>query len=342
MRRTTFLWLTLCTLLLTRIASAQPAELDLWPASQDQHWAGEQVTIYLELKTPGQSFSDVFFDLPAVEGAFLLRPDSNTIKGSENRGAETWQILRYPLALFAPRGGSVLVPAFEVRFKTSGGFGTEPTTHALTTPALQLAISQPPGTEAGDLVIASPSLSLEYEWSIPPAPIKPGDALTLTVERSAAQLSAMLLPPLPLFEAEGLAAYPAEAQLEDRSNRGQLVGERTDEITWIIEQPGTYTIPAVRFRWWDPAREALQDELVEGLTLDVPAAAGAASQSPVPTGTERPAGKLLAALILLLLAGGALGLLLRFRGGQLLQFARRLRRRILPPARGLLKQLNPE
>lgn len=315
-------------------ALAQEAEVHLVAANDGVPWAGEQVTLYLDLKTNDLSFADVFFDLPEVPGAFLLRTDSNTIKLGENRAGERWQGLRYPLALFAPRGGTVSVPAFEVRFKTSKGFGSEPTLHRLMTAPLTLTVREPPGVGADDIVVSSPGFELNYEWTLPPDPAAPGDALSLTIERRAESVSAMLLPPVPVYEAPGLASYPAAPELENRSNRGQLVGARTDQITWIIEQPGSYQIPALRFRWWDPVREKLQDQIVDGVALEVAGDAGAsASNAPV----EPSRNRLLTGLIL----GAVLALILALMFPPWRTGAVSLWRRVLPPRRTLLKQLNP-
>ncbi|MBT8072866.1 MAG: hypothetical protein HKP21_04070, partial [Xanthomonadales bacterium] len=99
------------------------------------------------------------------------------------------------------------------------------------------------------------------------------DALTLTVSRSAADVAAMLLPSLPVFRTEGLAAYPQAPEISDRTNRGDLTGVRTDSIIWVIERAGKYEIPGIRFQWWDPVRNELQQRIVPGLSFDVPAPA---------------------------------------------------------------------
>ena len=46
---------------------------------QDQDiWAGQQVTLDLDLKTTGFSFSNTHFNLPEVSGAFLMQTDTTT------------------------------------------------------------------------------------------------------------------------------------------------------------------------------------------------------------------------------------------------------------------------
>lgn len=313
---------------------AQNADIDLHPGSKAPLWAGAQITLNLDIKTDGLSFGEVFFDLPQVSGAYLLRTDSNTVKLSEKRGGETWQVLRYPLSLFVPQGGTVFVPAFEVRFKTSAGFGTQSVAHELTTAPLDVTVLQPPGVSPQDMVITTPQLEIDYDWSLPTDPVTPGDALTLSVRRRSAKVSAMLLPPLPVYTTSGLADYPATPELEDRSNRGALVGERTDRVTWIIEQAGRYEIPAIRFSWWDPQRERLRDQVIEGVTFEVIADPTASIQQD-PRRTAAP----LLSLQTVLFAGllmTAMGLLIFWQRARLAQTWRR----ILPPPRRLQKRLN--
>jgi len=91
----------------------------------------------------------------------------------------------------------------------------------------------------------------------------------LTVRRRAKDISAMLLPPLPVFHAEGLAAYPQPPEVNDKTNRGDLTGERIDSIIWVAEKPGSYVIPGIRFQWWDPNSRKLKQQIVPGLNLDI-------------------------------------------------------------------------
>ena len=342
--RVMVLWAALASLLATSTAFAEDrAEVDLKVGTTAEPWTGQQVTLSLDLKTPALSFSEIHFDLPEVTGALVLQTDSTTVKLSERRGRDTWQILRYPITLFPQQAGELTVPPFEVRFKTLAGFGTEPTSHQLNTGPLALTVRQPPGLAPGKVVVTTPELSVTANWALPPEPIRAGDALTLTVERRAVGLSAMLLPAVPVFEVDGLAAYPAAPDIADRTNRGSLVGNRTDRITWIIEGAGDYALPTVVFRWWDPTTETLRTERIEGVSLTAQAAPGQTPSESSPlqgVNAGRPTGLTglqltIGGLVLLLLIAA-----MRFRK-RLAAFFTRARHRILPPARALLRTLNP-
>jgi hypothetical protein len=242
---------------------------------QDQdYWAGQQVTLNLDLKTTGFSFSDSHFNLPEIPGAFLMQTDTTTMKMIENIDGQSWQIIRYPLALYPQKSGQLEIPSIAVRFSTSAGFGSTSILFEFQTKPLDLTINSPPGVKDGDLVITTTSFELDYEWQPESGTAQAGDALTLTVKRRANAISAMLLPPLPVFRIEGLAAYPQAPEVNDKTNRGDLSGERTDTIVWVVEKPGTYDFPGIRFQWWDPDSRELKQQIIPGLTLDILPAAG--------------------------------------------------------------------
>lgn len=53
----------------------------------------------------------------------------------------------------------------------------------------------------------------------------------------------------------GLGVYPKPPVVEDAMQRGEFTGQRVETVTYICEQPGTYTLPALTIpallRWLD-------------------------------------------------------------------------------------------
>jgi hypothetical protein len=267
---------------------------------QDQQiWAGQQVTINLDLKTNGYSFSNTHFNLPEVSGAFLVQTDTTTVKLNEKINGQTWQVLRYPLALYPQTSGQVKVPPIDVRFTTSEGYGKENKSFEFQTKPLLIPVSLPPGVSEGALLVTTDSFQLDHTWQPQSDTAREGDAFTLTVSRRAKDISAMLLPPLPVFETGGLAAYPQAPEVNDKTERGELTGERTDRIIWVLEKAGSYQIPGIRFQWWDPSSQELKQQVVPGLALDVLASTTKASAA---VSSESESGRKLKMLIPVLLA----------------------------------------
>lgn len=237
---------------------------------QDQEfWTGQQITLNLDLKTTGFSFSDTHFNLPEVSGAFLMQTDTTTIKLTEKIDSIDWQIIRYPFALYPQKAGKLEIPPIAVRFSTSAGFGSPQKAFEFQTSPLELSITLPPGVKEGDLVVTTGSFELDYDWQPATGTARPGDAFTLTVTRRADDISAMLLPPLPAFRSAGLATYPQAPEISDKTNRGDLTGERIDKIIWVTEKSGQYEIPGIRFQWWDPLKRELKQQIVPGMSLDI-------------------------------------------------------------------------
>ena len=326
------LWLTL-----TGAAHAQEGDVSLQAGFDEPAWAGQALVLDLDLKTTGFSFSDVTFNLPEIEGAFLLQIDTTTVKLTEQRGGETWQVLRYPLTLYAQRGGTVSIPPIRVRFSAAMGFGSEPVAFDLASAPIEIDLRFPPGAPEDSVVVTTPSYTVREDWQLPDPPIEVGDALVLTVTQEAQGIPAMLLPPLALPGIPGLAAYPDPPDLEDRSNRGALTGRRTDRLTWIVERAGSYDIPGVRFRSWYPARASLRTQTVPGQRIEAEPGPLARPETP----REDAGFDLSRGAVLRFALGLALLLLVGFWTSRQRERLVRLGRRILPPARALCDSLNP-
>jgi hypothetical protein len=241
-------------------------------------WLGQQVNIYLDLETTGFSFADIHFSLPQVSGAILMQTDTSTIKLSDTRNGEPWQVLRYPLVLYPQKTGMVTVPPLTVRFTAVAAFGTEPRSFDLRTESLTLTIRRPPGTTAGTPVVTTTTFELSYRRNPEAVSLRTGDALQLSITRRAKGVSGMFLDPIRFPVMDGVAAYPEAPQIEDRVDRGALTGERTDELAWVFEKPGHYEFPELRFQWWDPATRRLKQSIVPALAVEV-------SAGPLGTGT---------------------------------------------------------
>ena len=95
----------------------------------------------------------------------------------------------------------------------------------------------------------------------------------------------MVFPPFPAGQIDGLGIY-TKRQLLDRTDDGSLRGERRDVITYVCQRPGDFTIPAVRFIWFDlETKQLITDDLPER-TLNVKANPALAT----PAGTNSAGG----------------------------------------------------
>ena len=294
-------------------ADAVQGEIRLRPGREGVVWVGQELEINLDLLSTGFSFGGQHFNLPQVSGAYLLQADSNTVKLTEKRDGETWQGLRYSFLLYPQREGRLNIPSFEVSFTASAGYGQQSVPFQFATSPLSIEARLPPGASGADLLVTTPDFSLRTEWKPQPSgaqdmQLKVGDALSLIINRQAAAVPGMVFSPLPEFAIEGLQAYPEAPGVNDRINRGALIGARTDSVTFICQREGNYEIPGVRFQWWDPGREVLHEEISSGLKFEVipnPAYRQAEASAPGQSSLISRRQLLLAILVLTLLLAAA-------------------------------------
>jgi hypothetical protein len=256
------------------LQAQEGAEVRLLADPGDVVWVGEKVDIHLELWTEALSFSGQAFTLPEALGGYLLRADSSTINVTERRGRVTWTGLRYTFNLYPQRPGKVVIPAFNVRFATSAGYGSEPRPYTFSTQPLAVTAQLPPGADTGSLLVTTTDFNVVASWQPEltgegSIELKTGDALVLTVEREADEVPGMVFEPLPEFEIEGLGVYAAAPEVNDRVYRGELTGTRTDRITLVCALPGSYELPELTFQWWDQQREKLHQETIPALAIEV-------------------------------------------------------------------------
>jgi hypothetical protein len=270
--------LAVLLLLTMRNAMADPLQGDirLQTRQEGPFWVGEQIELNLDIWSNGFSFSGQRFLLPEVDGAYLLQVDASTIKLSEQRDGETWQGLRYTIMVYPQKSGRVDIPSFSVEFSAGAGYGSEVTSFQVNTPVLEIEARLPPGVNSRGLLVATRDFNMSFEWSPDrepdqPLQLKTGDALTLTVRRTAADVPAMIFSPLPDFQIDGLQSYAEAPAVNDSANRGELTGSRSDSVTFICEREGSFEIPAISFQWWDPGGEVLREETISALMVHVEA-----------------------------------------------------------------------
>jgi len=320
-------------------ALAQDAMVRAQLSADGPVWVGQEVTLVVELLAPGYFASAASFDLPDPAGVLLMPPTTHPQVDSETIDDTRYTVQRHELRAWPMRAGQPSVPALTVRFSFKRQpLDTDVVPASVTTRAIPLAVQQPPGAEQLGTVISARQLEVEEAWTPEPGtdPVKAGTAFTRTITFEAPGVPGMVFPPFPAPELDGLGVYAKHGVRDRQDDDGALVGIRRDEITYVCERPGEFTIPAAAYTWFDLASKTLRTKTLPARTLKVipnpaMAAAGSAADgtvAPAPRPWYQVAGALL--LLVVLLLTGLTGRL------------RRLLARALAPFRPVrLQPLNP-
>lgn len=320
-------------------AVAQDAKVRARLASDDPVWVGQEVTLVVELLAPGYFASAASFDLPDPAGVLLMPPSTHPQVDSETIDDTRYALQRHELRAWPMRAGQQSIPALTVRFSFKRQpLDTDTVPAAVTTRALPLAVRQPPGAEQLGTVISARQLEVEEIWKPEPGtgPVKAGTAFTRTITFEAPDVPGMVFPSFPAPELDGLGVYAKHGVRDRQDDDGALVGVRRDEITYVCERPGEFTIPAATYTWFDLASKTLRTKTLPARTLKVIANPAMAAAGPTAHGSAAPAprpwSQAVGALLLLVV------LLLTGLTGRV----RRLLARALAPFRPVrLQPLNP-
>ncbi len=182
--------------------------------------------------------------------------DTNVIQGV------TWASQMREMTLYPTEEGSYQVPPIEIFISVNTENDETIEGKAYTRP-LSFKVKTPSELRQYKTYIASPNVELvindehsdQQDFSI-------GEAITQTISFIAADVPAMMLPPLNQPEIDGLSIYHKPAILKDKSMRGSLTGTRTESFTYIFEQAGEYQLPEQKFYWWNLATKELSELII--------------------------------------------------------------------------------
>lgn len=292
--------------LLFATAGAQEARIRASLADDEEVWVGQRVTVIVELLAPGYFASAASFDIPDPQGVLLMPPQGHPLVSNETIDGTLYSIQRHELLAWPMRAGDVSIPAVTARFSFKREpLDTEDVQATVTTGAMPFRVTLPPGAEGLGTVISARELTVSESWNPQPGndEIKAGAAFTRTVTFAAPDIPGMVFPPFPTADIDGLGIY-AKQHIEDAENRGALTGMRRDEITYVLQQPGDYTIPSVKLTWFDLDAQRLRTETLASENFSVvanPAMATAGAAEARSSSDARPWGWLAGGLALVVL-----------------------------------------
>ena len=310
--------LALCGLAGSQVLAADDIVLRAKVAPEDP-WVGQKTVLQVDvLAKDGWAQLKKVGDVN-IEGAHLLRLESQGTRLSETIDGESYTGQRYQLLVFTQRDGTFRIPSVPVdaEIRTWGaGAGTEQ--RRMNLPSLEFVARTPPGAEGVRGLISTTRLTANQAWEPEIDSPEVGDALTRTITLRAEEVSGMAFAPLRHDEIEGVGIYPGEPEVDDKFARGALSGTRIETVTYVFERPGDVEIPGIELSWWDVASEQLQRIEIPGQSIKVTGTLIADSE--VAADAARPRGEF--PVRMLLLAVLAVAVVLFFGRGVAARLAR--------------------
>jgi len=256
----------------------EPASVELALPDERTPWVGQGMNFAVLVIVEGRFSGSTLFDLPSVPGAIIMKPEERPVLSTRTAGDKEYSVQRHEFSLFCQRGGEIAMPEIRVRCGAIKAFGEDPSEYTLRVPAFKIAPRIPAGAQPGQVIVSTKHLEVKETWTPRPGEAKVGDALKRTVSLQAVGVPGMLLPALQKPQLKGVAVYPAEPVVADRTERGEFTGIRVDTQTYLCESSGMVEIPQVTYRWWNPEKSTWEEQILPSVTLRVEANPKYASQ----------------------------------------------------------------
>ena len=238
--------------------------------SMETIWLGQRVSLFIDiLGRDGWAQIKRAGDFK-IPGALVLRVETQGTRIQETIDGQSYSGQRYELLVFPKRAGTIQVPVIplEVEIKQWGS-DAQTVIENLNTTALQIQVKMPPGVQDSTDLISSTGMRFGQQWQPGEEDLKVGDSLKRAITIEAPDIPGAAFPPLRFDPVKSTAVYPAEPLVEDRSNRGSLVGVRTETVTYVFQKAGRVQLPDMAVTWWDISNKKLNREILKGIGLKI-------------------------------------------------------------------------
>jgi oxygen tolerance protein BatD len=239
---------------------------------------GQRATLRVDVLAPNYMTAPP--ELPAFQVRNAVTRQLQSVNRSEALNGTTYAGVRFEFAIYPQEPGSYAVANQTVTVR----YAAEPPATREATMALpRIAFDAfiPDGASSLNPFIAATKLTIEQAVQRSSDQLKAGDAVTRTVTIKAEGTPAMLLPPVTSPAIPGLALYPAQPSLQDKtdSRTDLLSSTRTDSATYMLERPGDYLLPAIDIRWWNAGEGKVELAHLDAIPLQVGANPAAESEA---------------------------------------------------------------
>lgn len=229
-------------------------------------YAGQRLSLSVEVLSNALSFADLRIQLPTVAGAVLLEDAVASSRGQVQRQGQDWQRIQYRYPLFLQHPGAFVVPSVTVSGSVREG-AAERAFSLQTEPLRTHAQSAP--RDGGPVPVVARDLRLDLRLEPVEQPLRVADVITLELVQRAEDLPGLLLPDLSLPPIPGTQMFAAQTSVSTQTRRGQLFGERRTRIAMRVQRPGPLQIPALEAAWFDPLQQVYHRVQTQSVDLQV-------------------------------------------------------------------------
>ena len=244
---------------------------------------GQPVRVTVEVLVPTWFTGAPQFPDLDLRDAIVIFEDRG-VNFTEPIEGSTWAGQSRSYVIYPQRPGDYRIDAIPVALRYNSEDAGPRAEATATPPPVRFEAVVPPEAEGLPYFISSSGLEIEQSFDREPGTMLVGEAFTRTITVTVRDALSMVLPPLPSEPIPGLAVYaePPVVKDSDTQRGGAVVGTRIEQATFVAEEEGDYTLPAVEISWWDVDEEKLAVARLTAIELRVDPNPEALAAIPLP------------------------------------------------------------
>jgi hypothetical protein len=169
-------------------------------------------------------------------------------------------------AIFPQKSGTLLIvpPSLEAIVYVS-----TPKQIALRARPVTLQVHPLPKNQTLQGWLPSKLVRLRETYDQPNASLVQGTTLIRTIHLQAQGLVAKLLPRLSFEQSNTFSAYPGTPEIQNDIKQGELWGQVTQTISYVLTEPGVVELPAIRVPWFNVKTRKIEIAELPAKTITV-------------------------------------------------------------------------
>ncbi len=210
------------------------------------HFINEQIIYTVKLYS-NQPLLNAEYQPPHVEDAVMV-PLQNGRRYRTRLNDTVYDVDEQKYAIFPQKSGKLKVVSPQL---TAMVYDTIPQRIRVKANAIHLNINPVPQNKTNQTWLPAKDVQLteEYEPIIPT--LTQGTTLVRRIKLDAVAMPAELLPTITLNESKQYSLYPDKPKTKNQLKEGDVVGSRILKVTYLLNQSGEITIPAITIPWFN-------------------------------------------------------------------------------------------
>ncbi len=205
-----------------------------------------------------------------IPNAFIV-PFDKTQPGMFTVGGKQYPGIQFYYIVFPYKAGEFTVPPIEITAQSPPEGSSQSRKIVLKTTPHAYTVKDVPKElkKMGNWFVAK-NVILHETWTPSSHDFKVGDVIKRTITIDAKGTLPQFIPELDLQkDLEWASVYPQDAVLTDTRGGGDANGRSVQTITYLLEQDGDFTVPAIGLSFWNPYAAKVETKTIQSLRIHV-------------------------------------------------------------------------